>query len=230
MTFAPALPATGQIVTIEVRSTRGYLDVALTGPDDPAWTGVTRDGIYYVWRWTITYATAGSRTYNFTINNGALTCKTGTVTVLAPTFTSTPTATATHTSTPTPTATDQPLYGVSLSGEGSLPVAPGGTAVFNVSLTNTGDAEDTFDVGLNADPPGGWQAKYCIGGACYDYSVPSQSVTVPAGGSQGLSIKLIAPGDAPAGQSVGVVLWARSQHDANAYAEHPAVASVQGAR
>jgi peroxiredoxin len=148
-----------------------------------------------------------------------------------PTATPTPTPTPTFTPTPTPTPTPTetaitPVYGVTLQGESNLEVPPGGTATFDVDMVNTGNVEDTFDVGLSAGPPGGWQAKYCIGPACYDYTVPSMAVTLAAGAHQPLSVKLIAPADAPAGQQVSARLWVRSQSDPNATARHEVTAVV----
>ena len=69
MTFDPAAPGIGEDVIIEVSSKRGHADIGLSGPDQPHWDSVDNDGTYYYWRWRITYSTAGSRTYSFTINS-----------------------------------------------------------------------------------------------------------------------------------------------------------------
>jgi uncharacterized membrane protein len=118
------------------------------------------------------------------------------------------------------------VYGVTLSGDTNQIVLPGDVAHFYVDMQNTGNVEDSYDVGLQAWPPGGWQAKYCIGPACYDYTVPSVPSTVPAGGHQPLEVKLIPPVDAPAGQTVTVRLWVRSQSDPAVTASHEVTAVV----
>jgi uncharacterized membrane protein len=230
MTFDPAAPGIGEEVIIEVRSKRGHTDIALSGPDQPHWDSVDNDGTYYYWRWRITYSTAGSRTYSFTINGGALTCETGTVTVLEdtepPTATATDAPTATDTPEPTPTDTSEPpSYGVSISGETYKEIPPGGTAEFNANMVNTGTVEDTFELGLNAAPPTGWHAEFCIGSTCYQAGV-TQNVTVSAGGSQALSVKLISPAGAADGQQVPARLWATSQSDGSATASLDVTAKV----
>jgi len=124
----------------------------------------------------------------------------------------TPTATAVP-----PTATETsvpPVYGVTLSGESYKTVYPNEWVELVADLANTGNVEDTYLVGLQIQPRG-WEAKYCIGPACYDYSVPSMPVTVPAGGHQQVSVKLKPPDDAPAGQTRSGNLRVASQSDPN---------------
>lgn len=130
------------------------------------------------------------------------------------TATPSPSATPTDTAVP-PTATETtepPVYGVTLSGESYKTVYPNDWVELVGDLANIGNVEDTYLVGLNIQPRG-WEAKYCIGPACYDYSVPSMPVTIPAGGHQQVSVKLKPPYDAPAGQTRSGNLWVASQSD-----------------
>jgi len=92
-------------------------------------------------------------------------------------------------------------------------------------LANTGNVVDTYLVGLHIQPRG-WGAKYCIGPACYDYTVPSQPVTLPAGGHQQVSVKLQPPFDAPVGQTRSGSLWVKSQSDPNVSANLQVTAEV----
>ncbi|MEJ2209542.1 MAG: hypothetical protein P8129_10955, partial [Anaerolineae bacterium] len=85
--------------------------------------------------------------------------------------------------------------------------------IFELNLTNNGNITDTFDVGLDAAPPEGWTAEYCIGDSCSDHTASGTQVTLLADGSQGLSIKLIAPPNAQEKDSLAVTLWVRSVGD-----------------
>jgi hypothetical protein len=204
MTFNPASPALGEAFVIEVRSLTGYANVSLTGTSSPDFLGVDRSGSYYVWRWEDSFDTAGTYTYSFKIESGAATCVTKSVTVSAPT------------DTPTPTPTVTPVYEVGLARVGddfrsiftdTQPVS------FELGLTNGGNITDSFQVWLDADPPQGWTAQYCIGESCSDYTVPGTQVTLPQGGSQALSIKVAAPSDAPGGYALSVTMWVESLGD-----------------
>ncbi len=155
---------------------------------------------------------------------------TATATPVPPTPTPTPvpvpTQTPTPSATPTPTeTTPPPIYGVVLTGESDKTVRPNEWVEFFADLANTGNVEDTFSLGLHIQPRG-WEAKYCIGPACYDYTVPSMPVTLPAGGHQQVSVKLKPPFDAPAGQTRSGGLWAKSQSDPNATANLQVTAEV----
>jgi len=107
-----------------------------------------------------------------------------------------PTGTPAPSATPIPTETTvPPVYGVALTGETDKIAYPEVWVEFLGELLNTGNSDDTFLIGLHIQPRG-WEAKYCIGPACYDYTVPSMPVTVPAGGDQAVSVKLKPPADA----------------------------------
>jgi len=204
MTFNPASPMIGKYFIIEVRSLTGYGNVRLTGAGSPHFNGVAIEGLYYVWRWEDSFDTAGTYTYSFVIEAGAATCVTKSVTVSAPT------------DTPTPTPTVTPVYDLALTLIGSdlrsifTDTQP---VVFELSLTSGGNVTDSFQAWLEANPPQGWTAQYCIGDSCSDYTVPDTRVTLPQGGSQALSIKLVAPSDAPGGYALSVTLWVQSLGD-----------------
>jgi hypothetical protein len=204
MTFNPAGPTPGETFFIEVRSFSGYADVSLTGAGSPRFRGVSRDGSYYVWRWEDSFDTAGTYTYSFKIRSGAATCVTKAVLVAAPT----------NTPTPTPTATPVYDFGLALNGVDFKPIfTDSQPVVFGLTLTNGGNVTDSFQVGLDAAPPNGWTAQYCIGDSCSDYTVPGTQVTLPQGGSQALSIRLIAASDAQGGHALSVTLWVQSLGD-----------------
>ena len=198
MTFNPAIPATGETFSIEVRSYSGYTDVSLTGGGNPQYKGVSRSGSYYTWKWEDLLNVGGSYTYSFKIKSGALTCATKTVTVAGP------------------TATPIPSYdlGLTLNGVDFKPIfTDTQPVVFGLSLTNGGNVTDTIQVGLDAAPPNGWTAQYCIGDSCSDYTAPGAQVTLPSGGSQALSIRLIAATNAQGGDTLSATLWVQSVGD-----------------
>jgi hypothetical protein len=204
MTFNPASPAIGGTFIIEVRSLTGYADVSLTGAGSPDFNGVQRSGSYYIWRWKDSFDTAGTYTYSFKIEGGAATCVTKSVMVSAPT------------DTPTPTPTVTPVYeiGLALIGDDFRSIfTDTQPVIFELDLTNGGNITDSFQVWLDAGPPQGWTAQYCIGDSCLDYTVPGTKVTLPQGGSQPLYIKLVAPSGAPGGYALSVTLWVQSVGD-----------------
>ncbi|MCL7454807.1 MAG: hypothetical protein M8467_17355 [Anaerolineae bacterium] len=204
MTFNPASPAIGQTFVIEVRSLTGYADVSLTGAGSPDFLGVDRSGSYYVWRWEDSFDTAGTYTYSFKIESGAATCVTKSVTVSAPT----------DTPTPTPTVTPVYEFGLLLIGNDFRSIYTDTQPVtFELNLTNGGNITDSFQVWLDADPPQGWTAQYCIGDSCSDYTVAGMQVTLLQGGSQALYIKVAAPSDAPERHALSVTLWVQSLGD-----------------
>jgi hypothetical protein len=110
-----------------------------------------------------------------------------------------------------PTPTVLPVYGLSLQGGGSQSAPPGQLVVFDVQLTNTGNVEDTFDVSMAPGLPGGWDGMFCIGNKCYRGGV--QPVTVPAGATKPIQVKIQSAPEAPSGQSGTVALLASSQGD-----------------
>ena len=204
MTFSPASPMVGKWFIIEVRSLTGYAFVSLTGAGSPHFNGVDQSGSYYIWRWEDSFDTAGTYTYSFNIGGGIATCVTKSVTVSAPT------------DTPTPTPTVTPVYeaGLALIGDDFRSIfTDTQPVVFDLDLTNGGNVSDSFQVWLDATPPQGWTAQYCIGDSCHDYTVSDTQVTLPQGGSQSLSIKLVAPSDAPGGYALSVTLWVQSLGD-----------------
>jgi hypothetical protein len=204
MTFNPASPLTGKAFTIEVRSLMGYVEVLLAGGGKPHFNGVDQSGSYYIWRWEDRVGTAGTYTYNFQIRNGAATCLTKSVTVVAPT------------NTPSPTPTVAPVYKFELALSDKYNYKPIYTDTqpvdFELELINNGNVTDTFEVWLKADGPEGWTAEYCIGdiNSCY---TESGTVTLPAGESQALFIKLTAPSDAQEKDQFFATLSAKSQGD-----------------
>jgi hypothetical protein len=204
MTFIPASPAIGETFVIEVRSYTAYTDVSLTGSSYPGLSDVDHIGYYYVWQWEESFNTAGTYTYSFQIRNGAATCVTKSVTVSAPT----------NTPTPTPTATSVYDIGLALSGDDFRSIfTDTQPVIFELDLTNGGNVTDSFQIWLDASPPQGWTAQYCIGDSCSDYTVPDTKVTLPEGGSQALYIKLTAASNAQGGYALSVTLWVQSLGD-----------------
>ena len=204
MTFSPASPTIGETFVIEIRSLKGYTDISLTGAGDPQLSDVDQIGYYYIWQWEDSFDTAGTYTYSFKIRSGAATCVTKSVTVSAPT------------DTPTPTPTVTPAYdvGLTLTSDNFRAIyTDTQPVIFELELTNGGNITDSFQVRLDADPPQGWTAQYCVGDSCSDHTVPGTQVTLPEGGSQALSIKLIAASDAEGGYALSVTLWAKSLGD-----------------
>lgn len=105
-------------------------------------------------------------------------------------------------------------YGLSLQcGQPSKTGNPGKVVVFDVDLVNTGTAEDTFDLSISPSLPTEWQGMFCIGDECYTSG--THSVTVPAGGTQLMQIKIKPAGDAQAGQKGNVTLAAVSRGDSS---------------
>jgi hypothetical protein len=204
MTFNPASPLTGKSFTIEVRSLMPYVDVVLTGAGKPHFNDVDQSGSYYIWRWEDRVGTAGTYTYNFQIRKGAATCLTRSVTVVAPT------------NTPAPTPTVAPVYEFELTLSDTYNYKPIFTDTqpvdFELELINTGNVTDTFEIGLKANGPEGWTVEHCIGdiNSCY---TESGAVTLPAGESQALFIKIIAPSDAQEKDQLFATLWVKSQGD-----------------
>jgi len=204
MTFSPASPLTGKAFTIEVRSLMGYVDVLLTGTGKPDFNGVDQSGSYYIWRWEDRVGTPGTYTYNFQIRNGAATCLTKSVTVVAPT------------NTPAPTPTVAPEYKFELALVDDDDFRPIFTdterVIIELKLTNNGNVTDTFEVWLDAvaDPPQDWSAEYCIDGSC---STEPGTVTLPEGESQAISIQLIAPSEAEEKDELKVTLSVESLGD-----------------
>jgi uncharacterized membrane protein len=114
---------------------------------------------------------------------------------------------------PTPTPTElPPSYGLSLQcAETSKAAPPGQLVTFGASLTNTGNVPDAFDLSMSASLGSGWQGMFCIGDKCYTGGV--HSVTVPAGGTQPIEVKIKSPSEAQVGQTGTVTLSAVSQGD-----------------
>lgn len=114
---------------------------------------------------------------------------------------------------PEPTATDPPpFFGLAFQcGNCSRSAPAGELVIFDASLSNTGNVPDTFDVSIGAALPSGWQGMFCIGDECYTGG--THPVSLPAGGSQGIQIKIKSAASAPPGQSGRVSLLASSQGD-----------------
>jgi hypothetical protein len=187
----------------------------LTGTGKPDFNGVDQSGSYYIWRWEDRVGTPGTYTYNFQIRNGAATCLTRSVTVVAPT------------STPAPTPTVAPAYGVELDfidndhdDDFRRIFTDTNPVIIKLVLTNTGNVTDTFELVLKTDakPPQDWSVEYCIDESCY---TEPGTVTLPAGESQDLSINVIAPLEAQENDRLFVTLEARSQGDGTTAASPP---------
>ncbi|MBN1956368.1 MAG: TlpA family protein disulfide reductase [Anaerolineae bacterium] len=112
---------------------------------------------------------------------------------------------------PTPTPVP-PVYGLALRcGDCSLTAPPGQMVVFFVEVLNTGNVQDTYDVSMSKALPGGWRGMFCIGDECYTGG--THPITVGAGGTGIVEIKLESAGDAPPGQSGRATLGVVSQGD-----------------
>jgi len=79
LSFEPANPLIGQRVTIRATSARPSVNVALTGPGNPAFQGAGGGGKGTTWTWQTSPLQPGRFTYNFTVSKN--TCATGTVNV-----------------------------------------------------------------------------------------------------------------------------------------------------
>jgi len=130
---------------------------------------------------------------------------------LQPTHTPTRTRAPSHTPTrkPTATATHAPS-GLRLeSCCTDKTVLPGETAVFEVTLTNTGGGHDTFDVWIGKALPAGWQGMFCLGGVCYlAGAVP---VELDAGSQQAIEVKIRAAENALLNGAGHATLYAASR-------------------
>jgi uncharacterized membrane protein len=92
-----------------------------------------------------------------------------------------------------------PVYFPELDGETVKHVDPGGTATFNLTLTNMGNGHDDISVGIDGQVPAGWTAVVLPVKAGLD---PLKNAT--------LRLNVTAPKDALAGASLVVDVRARS--------------------
>ena len=101
----------------------------------------------------------------------------------------------------TTTAVSTPVYGVDLSADDSLSGPAGGQVIYTLTITNTGNVVDTFDL--------------LPTGNSWTTTLSSQAVTMNAGGSQALTITVFIPPAAAALASDQVSIEATSRSDSS---------------
>ncbi|HRQ36836.1 MAG TPA: S8 family serine peptidase [Chloroflexota bacterium] len=97
------------------------------------------------------------------------------------------------------------VYGVAMSGNMAATGAPGHTVMYAMTITNTGNTTDTFNLVFGAHT---WTATLPDG----------NSLTLAAGASATVMVHVAIPTSASAGQSDAVALTATSTHDSSATA------------
>jgi cytochrome c biogenesis protein CcmG/thiol:disulfide interchange protein DsbE len=111
-----------------------------------------------------------------------------------------------------PAPTEEPRYGLRMACANPQQTgAPGQLVVFDVEVINTGNMADTYGVSMSAAVPGDWQAMFCIGAECYTGGV--HPISIGAGGSGTVQVKIKSATSALPGQSGGAILGAVSQAD-----------------
>ena len=152
---------------------------------------------------------------------------------LTATLTQTPTPTCTHTLTPTttptlvstttptptrlPTSTPSPTMipvsrGFVLSAVSpSLGGRPGDTLLFDLSLLNSGNVEDSYKLTLTPSAAG-WTAEVCIAGGCQPWG-PADTPIVASQDIYGFNVRVVIPSEATPGQQVIFSLTAVSNGD-----------------
>ncbi len=101
----------------------------------------------------------------------------------------------------TTTAVAAPVYGVTLSADQSLSGPAGGQVIYTLTVTNSGNVVDTFDL--------------LPTGNSWTTTLSSQVVTLGAGGSQVLTVTVLIPPAAAVLASDQVSIQATSQHDSS---------------
>jgi hypothetical protein len=99
----------------------------------------------------------------------------------------------------TTTGVAAPVYGVTLSGDETLSGPAGGQVLYTLTITNTGNVVDTFDL--------------LATGNSWTTTLSSKMVTLAAGSSQGLTITVLIPSGVFVGESDQVTIQATSRHD-----------------
>ena len=97
------------------------------------------------------------------------------------------------------TSTAEAVYGVSASGTGLLLGLPGTTVTHTVTITNEGNAPDTFDVALGA--------------FAWDTALGQASIALAAGATGTVDVTVAIPADALFGDNDSVVVDVTSQGD-----------------
>lgn len=207
MTYIPEAPALDELFIIEVCSVAAYTDVSITGPGNPRYNGLHRDGGKYCWRWEESIDEGGTYTYYFKIRSGASTCTSKSLTIAAPT------------NTPTITPTPTPFYSFRLD-----PVGPSWKSVitgtepvevtFDQNLRHMGNVPDTFQIWAEDNAPGSWTVEFCIGDFSNCFAPgDGQSITMPVGApDQPLHVRAVVPPGAHTA-TITVTLKAQSMGD-----------------
>ena len=211
MIFTPAVPAPGQLFSIKVKSSSPYVDVSLHGGNGPEYKGLSREGTLYVWSWEDDIDTVGTYTYSFKIKSGAKECKTGSVTITAPTDTPVPTDTPTITPTPsdtptiTPTPTATPYYNFVLdtfapADQAIDPPAAPVELTFSTILAHLGNRTDTYRIWAEDQTPTGWTVQFCIEANCFSPGNAQDKILEPGAAGVNLYLKITVPAGAPSGK------------------------------
>jgi hypothetical protein len=145
---------------------------------------------------TLAPSTSAGFTVTVTIPSGAANEETDKVTITA---TSQGDSSKADLAVLTSTSIAAPVYGVDLSPDDSLSGPAGRQVVYELTITNTGNVVDTFDL-LSA-------------GNNWTTTVSSQLVTMAAGGSRAVTVTVAIPPTAVALESEQVSVQATSRHD-----------------
>jgi len=110
-----------------------------------------------------------------------------------------------------------PAAGVTMSiSSSSQSGTPGTTLVYTMSITNTGGATDTFDLGFS-------------GGAGWSPSISLNSLTLAAGTPGGVTLTVTVPSGAAAGASTTITVTATSRADPSVSASASCTATASAA-
>lgn len=191
MSFDPPIPIEGEKLTIEVTSAKAHQNVRLDGPGSTGLPDkVEKGGKGWIWSWRITVPKSGRLSYTFYVQTN--TPCTANQVVAEPVT---------------------PPVGVEFTcSEPNVTSAPG-TVKIKVNMRNLGPAQDTFNVNISPNVPGGWQVVLCIGSTCYtEGPVP---VTLGSGDIQQIEVQITIPDSATSGQKGSATLSAISQSNAS---------------
>ena len=106
-----------------------------------------------------------------------------------------------------------PSYGVALSGDAADTAVPASTITYTVSLTNTGNVSDTFDLSLAGN---GWNTQ-----------LSQSSISLLSGGIGSFDVMVEVPAGALAGEMDVVTVTAVSQTDGSATASAELTSTVE---
>ena len=191
MTFEPNNPKMGEKLTIKVTSAQAHQNVRLEGHGNPGTPKVDKEGEKNIWLWTVTVSKQGRLSFTFYV--GSTPC------------------TANHTSTGSDASPPNVELGCAAP---DVTGAPGETVNIMVTMKNTGQAQETFNVNISKSMPGGWQAKFCFGGDCHADGPVSR--TLGSGASEQIRVEITVPAGASPGQKGSVTIDVISQSDASA--------------